>query len=79
MIHGHFQISDNDHQQIVEFVRDAAGKLTDRLDFLGLTKLFLRLFTVGQVKKNSQNRNIAFPMNALMGTTEPSFRSPSNS
>ena len=34
-----FRIAENDGQQIVEIMRDAAGELTHRLHFLGLGEL----------------------------------------
>jgi hypothetical protein len=41
------EIAHHGHQQIVEVVRDAAGELPDRLHFLCLPQLLLRLFAGG--------------------------------
>ena len=45
----HFGITVDDHQEIVEIMRDAARKAPDGLHFLRLTKLFFELPPVGNV------------------------------
>ena len=39
--HGHFQIADDDHQQIIEFMSDAAGQLSNGFHLLSLTELLV--------------------------------------
>ena len=43
----HFQARDDHRQQIVEVVRDAAGKLADRVELLGVPQHLLRLAALG--------------------------------
>jgi len=38
------EVTHHRHQQVVEIVRDTAGKLADGLHLLGLAQLLLRLF-----------------------------------
>jgi hypothetical protein len=49
----HFQIGDDRCQEIVEIVRDAAGKLTDRLHLLRLLKLLFHLLAAREVAHES--------------------------
>src|SRR5215510_14030423 len=52
----------DDREQVVEVVRDAAGKLADRLHLLGLSELSLELKSFGDVanvEHDAANRGIA--------------------
>ena len=44
-----FEIADDDGEQVVEVVRDAAGELADRLHLLRLPQLFLDQAALGEV------------------------------
>ena len=51
---------DHRRQQIVEIMGDTSGKLTDRLHFLGLGELDLKVFKLGRIKTvNNEPRQIA--------------------
>ncbi len=58
----HIEIADDDCEQIVEVVRQTAGKLADRLHLLRLAQLlalFVRLMALGQVTDDADERLIA--------------------
>jgi hypothetical protein len=40
---GVFEIPENDHEQVIEVMGDAAAKLADSFQFLGSNQLFLDL------------------------------------
>jgi len=44
-----FRVADDDGQEIVEIVRDAAGELADHLHLLRLHKLFFSFLAFGKV------------------------------
>ena len=48
-IQEHFKVTKDDHQQVVEFVRHAAGELAHRLHLMGLAQLSLDLLVFGYV------------------------------
>jgi hypothetical protein len=52
----HFGISDDNPEDVVEFVSNTACKCTDGLHFLELAELFLKLLLEGNIMEHSQNK-----------------------
>ena len=82
----HVEIADDDRQQVVEVVRQSAGKLADRLHLLRLAQLLallLRLAPFGQVADDADEGVVAAcgdsPTASSIGKVEPSLRRPMTS
>jgi len=48
------EVADDDREQIVEIVSDAAGQIADRLHLLRLPKLIVDLLALGHILDNAQ-------------------------
>ena len=63
-VHQHFRVSLDDHEQVIEIVSYAAGKLSHRLHLLCLTQLICEMFTIGDVERYADDSD-QFPFVAL--------------
>ena len=73
-------VADNDGEQIIEIVGDAAGKLADGLHLLRLYQLFLGALALGQIVDDADEdgspSRFASPTESSIGNREPSLRRP---
>ncbi len=60
------EIADDDRQQIVEVMGDAAGQLADGLELLRLAQLFLELHPLSDVAADRHDRGPAFDTRLAM-------------
>lgn len=70
MVRDHFQITDNDGQEVIEIVRHAAGQLADSLHLLGLAQHFLGMLCVGDIvadKPISDHRTVIVAHEEIVG------------